>query len=114
MVDALLNLLFFYAHESCGQCTPCREGSGWAHRLVWRIEHGYGTKADMETLLAIPDQAIGKTICVFAEAFGWPIQSYVEKFREEFDRHIELRKCPMKPDMKPVEPGARPALAGVH
>jgi NADH-quinone oxidoreductase subunit F len=112
IVDALLNVLHFYAHESCGQCTPCREGSGWAHKIVWRIEKGYGRPEDMEMLLAIPEQAIGRTICVFAEAFGWPIQSYVAKFRNEFEAHIRERKCPFKPEMRRAE-GA-PPLVGAH
>ncbi len=94
MVDALLNLLHFYHHESCGQCTPCREGSGWAKKIVERIERGHGRPGDLDVLLAIPDQAIGRTICVFAEAFCWPIQSYVAKFREEFEEHIRARACP--------------------
>ncbi|MHC4391282.1 MAG: NADH-quinone oxidoreductase subunit NuoF, partial [Planctomycetota bacterium] len=102
MVDALLNLIRFYEHESCGQCTPCREGTGWALKIIDRIEKGYGEPEDMDTLLGLVDRAIGKTICVFAEAFGWPIQSYIAKFRDEFEAHIRERRCPMKPDMKPV------------
>ncbi|RME75491.1 MAG: NADH-quinone oxidoreductase subunit NuoF [Planctomycetota bacterium] len=88
MVDALYNLLRFYEHESCGQCTPCREGTGWSVKIVRRIAQGKGRPGDIETLLGIADQAIGKTICVFAEAFGWPIQSYVALFRDEFEAYI--------------------------
>ncbi len=112
MVDALLNLLRFYHHESCGQCTPCREGSGWSERILWRIEKGTGRPEDVDTLLGICDQAIGKTICVFAEAFGWPIQSYIAKFRSEFDRHVAERRCPFKPDSKPAPKGLPMAAAG--
>ncbi len=95
MVDALWNLLRFYHHESCGQCTPCREGSGWAEKILHRIEHGEGQPGDVDLLLSICDRAIGRTICVFAEAFGWPIQSYVAKFRDEFEQHIRERRCPL-------------------
>jgi NADH-quinone oxidoreductase subunit F len=112
MVDALYNLLRFYHHESCGQCTPCREGSGWAERILARLERGHGRQDDVNQLLNIADQAIGKTICVFAEAFGWPIQSYVAKFRDEFERHVTDRKCPFKPDMKPA-PQQLP-MVGAH
>lgn len=94
MVNALLNLMRFYAHESCGQCTPCREGSGWMKKLVWRIEHGMGNADDLDMINSIADQACGKTICVMAEAFSWPAQSYIAKFREEFEKHIRLGECP--------------------
>ncbi len=96
IVDALLNVTRFYHHESCGQCTPCREGSGWAEKILHRIEHGTGRQEDLDVLLSLADRAIGKTICVFAEAFCWPIQSYIAKFKDEFVRHIEQRRCPMR------------------
>lgn len=95
MVNALLNLMRFYHHESCGQCTPCREGSGWMQKLVWRIEHGLGQESDLELIDSIADQACGKTICVMAEAFSWPAQSYILKFRDEFEKHIRLGECPL-------------------
>jgi NADH-quinone oxidoreductase subunit F len=89
MVDALHNVLRFYEHESCGQCTPCREGTGWSVKIVKRIVEGRGRPGDIDTLLGVADRAIGKTICVFAEAFGWPIQSYVALFRDEFEAYIK-------------------------
>jgi len=101
MVDALFNVLRFYHHESCGQCTPCREGAGWAEKTIRRLAHGEGRPGDIETMLAIADGAIGRTICVFAEAFGWPIQSYIAKFRPEFESKIQaaeskrLKSLPM-------------------
>jgi NADH-quinone oxidoreductase subunit F len=94
MVNALLNLMRFYAHESCGQCTPCREGSGWMKKVVHRIEHGMGTPEDLDLINAIAKQACGKTICVMAEAFSWPAESYIQKFRDEFEKHIRLGQCP--------------------
>ncbi|MCA8922718.1 MAG: NADH-quinone oxidoreductase subunit NuoF [Planctomycetes bacterium] len=95
MVNALLNVLRFYDHESCGQCTPCREGSGWMTRIVWRIAHGLGTMEDLDTIDQIANQACGRTICVLAEAFSWPAQSYIKKFRHEFEALIkESRPSP--------------------
>lgn len=94
IVRALLNLLHFYHHESCGQCTPCREGSGWIWKIVRRIEKGLGTMEDLDTIESITKQACGKTICVMAEAFSWPAESYIAKFRDEFVEHIEKGACP--------------------
>jgi NADH-quinone oxidoreductase subunit F len=94
IVNALWNVLKFYAHESCGQCTPCREGSGWMEQIVGRIERGMGTMEDLETIDAIADQSCGKTICVFAEAFSWPAQSYIKQFKDEFVAHIKQGRCP--------------------
>jgi NADH-quinone oxidoreductase subunit F len=94
IVNAGLNLMKFYAHESCGQCTPCREGSGWMAKLFHRIEKGQGRAEDLETIDLISKQACGKTICVMAEAFSWPAESYVAKFKDEFKAHIEKGACP--------------------
>ncbi len=94
IVNALYNLLRFYAHESCGQCTPCREGSGWVVKILARIERGAGRMEDFAALERLTDEACGKTICVFAEAWSWPIQSYVAKFRDEFEAHIKQGRCP--------------------
>jgi NADH-quinone oxidoreductase subunit F len=88
MVDALLSAARFFAHESCGQCSPCREGTGWIHRIVQRIADGRGRLQDLDDLLAIARDMEGKTICVFADAAAWPVQSYIEKFRSEFETHI--------------------------
>ena len=94
MVNACLNLMKFYHHESCGQCTPCREGSGWMEKLFARLERGGGRPEDLETIAAIAGQSCGKTICVLAEAFSWPAESYLANFKDEFKAHIEQRKCP--------------------
>jgi len=94
MVRALSVLLRFYAHESCGQCTPCREGTGWLAKLVGRIEEGEGRDGDIEVILDVCDNMGGRTICALADAAVMPAQSFVWKFREEFDRHIIGRKCP--------------------
>ena len=103
MVEALGAASRFFADESCGQCSPCREGTGWIHRILSRIVDGKGRPQDLDELLAIADDMEGKTICVFADAAAWPVQSYITKFRDEFEefitsgRRIESREvdaCP--------------------
>jgi NADH-quinone oxidoreductase subunit F len=92
MVDALESASRFFAHESCGQCSPCREGTGWIHRIVRRIVEGRGSLRDLDDLLAIARDMEGKTICVFADAAAWPVLSYITKFRGEFEEHIRAGK----------------------
>ena len=93
MLDALLAASRFFAHESCGQCSPCREGTGWIHRILRRIASGGGRPADLDDLLGISRDMEGKTICVFADAAAWPVQSYITKFRAEFEEHILTGRC---------------------
>jgi NADH-quinone oxidoreductase subunit F len=88
MVEALHSVVRFFADESCGQCSPCREGTGWVHRIMRRITEGRGRLEDVDDLLAIAGGMEGKTICVFADAAAWPIQSYIAKFRDEFEMYI--------------------------
>src|SRR4029079_5261169 len=85
IVEALANLSEFYAHESCGQCTPCREGSLWMSKTLHRLTHGHGRKGDADYLEKIANNIPGgKTICAFGEACSWPVQSFVAKFKDEF------------------------------
>ena len=85
IVAALANIAEFYAHESCGQCTPCREGSLWMSKALHRLGHGEGRAADADYLLKIADNIPGgRTICAFGEACAWPVQSFVGKFKDEF------------------------------
>jgi NADH-quinone oxidoreductase subunit F len=85
IVEALANIAEFYAHESCGQCTPCREGSLWMSKALHRLTHGEGRAQDADYLLRIADNIPGgRTICAFGEACSWPVQSFVSKFKEEF------------------------------
>ena len=85
MVAALANISEFYAHESCGQCTPCREGSLWMHKALQRLVGGHGRKEDADYLLHIANNIPGgRTVCAFGEACSWPVQSFVGKFKEEF------------------------------
>src|SRR5205823_9608942 len=84
MVWTLNNINQFYAHESCGQCTPCREGSLWMQKITDRMLLGGGVTQDPDTLKTVADNIAGRTICAFGEACAWPTQSFVEKFRDEF------------------------------
>jgi NADH-quinone oxidoreductase subunit F len=85
IVEALANLAEFYAHESCGQCTPCREGSLWMAKALRRLASGQGRPVDADYLVRIADNIPGgRTICAFGEACAWPVQSFVAKFRDEF------------------------------
>ena len=93
MVWAARNLIAFYKHESCGKCTPCREGTGWLLRLLDRIEEGQGTERDVEQVLKISDSIAGKTVCPFGDAAIAPPQSNIAKFREEFDYHVREKRC---------------------
>jgi NADH-quinone oxidoreductase subunit F len=85
IVAALANLADFYAHESCGQCTPCREGSLWLAKALHRMAHGRGRKEDAQYVLSIAQNIQGRTICAFVEACAWPVLSFVNKFRDEFE-----------------------------
>jgi NADH-quinone oxidoreductase subunit F len=100
MVDALLNLMEFYHHESCGQCTPCREGTGWLEKLVRRIEEGGGRPGDVELLANVAETvggaAVGKTICFLADSAVMPTRSFILKFKDEFEAHVTQKGCPFK------------------
>ncbi len=89
MVDACLNLQHFYTHESCGQCTPCREGAHWVEKIVDRVLTGRGTSADLLLVDDVCRQIAGHTICPFGEALVTPVQSFMKKFPEEFERRVD-------------------------
>jgi NADH-quinone oxidoreductase subunit F len=93
MVRALERLSYFYHEESCGQCTPCREGTGWLYRIVRRIEHGEGRKEDLDLLLELCDNIAGRTICALGDAAAWPVQGMLKHYRKEFEYHIEHKRC---------------------
>jgi len=93
MVRSLLRLSYFYFEESCGQCTPCREGTGWLYRMVDRIEHGKGRLEDLELLDNVSDNIAGRTICALGDAAALPVKSFIKHFRDEFVHHIEHKKC---------------------
>jgi NADH-quinone oxidoreductase subunit F len=89
MVKALERLSYFYFEESCGQCTPCREGTGWLYRMVNRIEHGKGKSEDLDLLVNVADNIAGRTICALGDAAALPVKSFIQHFRAEFQHHIE-------------------------
>jgi NADH-quinone oxidoreductase subunit F len=93
MVKALERIAEFYQEESCGQCTPCREGTGWLHRVVKRIEHGEGKQEDLDRLLAVAGNIHGNTICALGEAAAAPVKSFIKHFRDEFQYHIDHGRC---------------------
>lgn len=96
IVEAAAVLLKFYEHESCGQCSQCREGSHWLARMFHRIENGGGQKSDLDFIAEICGNMAGQTICAFADAVTGPALSSVRKFRAEFEQHINLKGCPYK------------------
>ena len=93
MVKAIERLAHFYAHESCGQCTPCREGCGWMERILSRIERGGGRQEDMDLLADVASNILGNTICPLGDAAAMPVASFVTKFRPEFQYHVDHKKC---------------------
>ncbi len=93
MVRALERLSYFYYEESCGQCTPCREGTGWLYRVVHRIETGRGRREDLDLLDNVADNIAGRTICALGDAAALPVKSFLKHFRAEFEHHIEHKRC---------------------
>ena len=114
IVEALANIAEFYAHESCGQCTPCREGSLWMSKALQRLTHGEGRRQDADYLIRIADNIPGgRTICAFGEACSWPVQSFVGKFKDEFiakGAADEEKRTAQRDAAKPVEKAG--AMAG--
>jgi NADH-quinone oxidoreductase subunit F len=93
MVRSLERLSYFYFEESCGQCTPCREGTGWLYRVVHRIEHGQGKPEDLDLLNSVADNIQGRTICALGDAAAMPVRAFIKHFRGEFEHHIEHKHC---------------------
>jgi len=91
-VQSLLRLSYFYAHESCGQCTPCREGTGWMHRVLERIYHGEGRAEDLDLLNSVADNIQGRTICALGDAAAMPVRAMIKHFKHEFVHLIEHKK----------------------
>ena len=93
MVKVLERISRFYFSESCGQCTPCREGTGWLHRVVRRIEHGLGRPEDLTLLDQVASRIEGRTICALGDAAAMPVRSFVKQFRDEFQYHVDHKRC---------------------
>jgi NADH-quinone oxidoreductase subunit F len=98
MVECLANISTFYAHESCGQCTPCREGVLWLKKILARIAEGHGRDSDPGLLKDVADRIAGRTICAFGEAAAWPVQSFIGKFKEEIQIRIRRNGTAAKRD----------------
>ncbi|MHB1529027.1 MAG: NADH-quinone oxidoreductase subunit NuoF [Acidiferrobacteraceae bacterium] len=93
MVKVLRRIAHFYYEESCGQCTPCREGTGWLARVIGRIEDGEGRMEDLDLLVDMSEKIEGRTICALGDAAAMPVISFIKNFREEFEHHIQHRGC---------------------
>jgi NADH-quinone oxidoreductase subunit F len=93
MVKSLQRLSYFYMHESCGQCTPCREGTGWLWRMVDRIERGEGRESDLALLDNVAENIMGRTICALGDAAAMPVRGMIKHFRHEFEHHITHKTC---------------------
>jgi NADH-quinone oxidoreductase subunit F len=108
MVWLAENLLHFYRHESCGKCTPCREGTDWLHKILRKIEHGHGQPRDLELLSSISANIAGKTLCAFGDAAATPVITTLKHFRHEYEAHIKEGRCTV-----PAEWRAR-EVVGAH
>ncbi len=93
MVDALWNLIRFYRHESCGKCTPCREGTYWMGEILERLEKGEGREGDVDLLLDVANNIFGKSFCALGDAAAMPVQGMLKHFREEFEYHVKHKRC---------------------
>jgi NADH-quinone oxidoreductase subunit F len=94
MVKAALRIMRFYAHESCGWCIPCREGTTWLRKILTRFHAGQGTKTDINLIGDISKNMLGRTFCPLGDAAAMPTISIVEKFRHEFEDHLNGKPCP--------------------
>ena len=109
MVWAAKNLLYFYKHESCGKCTPCREGGDWLYKLLMRVERGEGQAKDIDLLYSVANNIVGKTLCAFGDAAATPALTTVKNFRAEFEAHVREGRCTVPADWRAARP-----LVGAH
>ena len=109
MVDLALNVTKFYRHESCGKCTPCREGTHWMENILTQIEHGEGQLAQIDELWNICDMILGKSFCALGDAAAMPVMSYIQLFRDEFEFHVHEKRCRVnrrRAELAPFRAGA--------
>jgi NADH-quinone oxidoreductase subunit F len=104
MVWVAKNLLHFYRHESCGKCTPCREGGDWLLKILGKIERGEGQMRDIDLLLSVADNVAGKTLCAFGDAAATPVLTTIKQFRHEFEAHVREGRCTCPADWRAKEP----------
>jgi NADH-quinone oxidoreductase subunit F len=119
MVQLALRSSQFYMHESCGKCTPCREGTRWMVQLLHKIEEGQASQGELDLLLSVCDRMLGKCLCALGDFAAGPVVEYVAKFREEFQQHLDEGRCPyggessLEGVMAPVEQHAHHPTAEV-
>ena len=89
LLKVLIRIAHFYHHESCGQCTPCREGTGWMEKTLRRIDEGHGTSADLDLLISVANNIEGNTICALGDAAAWPVKFMIHRFRDEFEKYVK-------------------------
>jgi NADH-quinone oxidoreductase subunit F len=106
MVWLAENLLHFYRHESCGKCTPCREGTDWLHKILRRVERGEGQMRDLDLLESISGNIAGKTLCAFGDAAVTPVLTTLKHFRHEYEAHIKEGRCTLPADWRARQPVA--------
>jgi NADH-quinone oxidoreductase subunit F len=106
IVHNTLTFARFYHHESCGQCSPCREGTGWMDKVIYRIEHGKGRKEDIDLLVDVAKKIEGNTICPLGDAAAWPVAAAIRHFRDEFEWHIDHPELAIQPGAVYMRPGA--------
>jgi NADH-quinone oxidoreductase subunit F len=109
MVWLAMNLLHFYRHESCGKCTPCREGGDWLYKLLQRLERGEGQMKDLDLLYSVSNNIVGKTLCAFGDAAATPVLTTLNHFRDEFEAHVREGRCTL-----PAPWRARHAMVAAH
>jgi len=109
MVWLAMNLLHFYRHESCGKCTPCREGGDWLYKLLQRLERGEGQMKDLDLLFSVSNNIVGKTLCAFGDAAATPVLTTLNLFRDEFEAHVREGRC-----TKPAPWRARHPVMAAH
>src|SRR5437588_10156621 len=105
VVDVAMWTAKFYKHESCGKCTPCREGTNWTVKMLERIDSGEATPMDLDIMASVQTQIIGNCLCVLGDALAMPVGSMIEKFRGEFEAHVEMRRAEAeraRPDVEPA------------
>jgi len=103
VVDAVLRFTQFYAHESCGKCTPCREGTWWMTRVLTRLEHGYGRLDDLDLMRDVGQNMLFKSFCALADGAVSPIDSSLKYFRQEYEDHVRLGRCPLRVESPAME-----------
>jgi NADH-quinone oxidoreductase subunit F len=106
MVWLAENLLHFYRHESCGKCTPCREGTDWLYKILKRIERGEGQMRDLDLLSSVAGNIVGKTLCAFGDAAATPVLTTLKYFRHEYEAHIKEGRCTLPAEWRARQPVA--------